>query len=74
MSILDKKKANASDVEKEIMRIEDILSKMSTGQPVEIRAPTPKSNVSDDDIKKWNEAADRALQTEKDMKTLQKKT
>ena len=42
-----------------------MIGKMGSGQPVEIRAPTPKGpKVSQEDIDKWNAVVEKAIKLE----------
>jgi hypothetical protein len=46
----------------ECIEIREIISKMGTGQPIEIRAPTPKQEgpkITQEDIDRWNGLTDQ---------------
>ena len=58
---LDEEKADKNDVAAEVRRLEDIIESLGSGKPVEVRAASPKGpKVTEDDIDKWNKAANLA--------------
>lgn len=51
--------------DQECLDIRDIISKMATGQPVEIKAPSPKGpKITQEDIERWNGLSEKTLKLE----------
>ena len=50
-----------------------MISALSSGKPVEVRAPTPKGpKISEEDIAKWNKAAQLTDKHDSDISQIQK--
>ncbi len=50
-----------------------MIQALSSGKPVEIRAPTPKGpKISEEDVAKWNKAAEMASKHDSDISKIQK--
>lgn len=76
IKILKTNKCNQDDFDTEIFDIRDILSKLGTGQKVEVRAASPKEakgpKITQEDIDRWNDAAKKAKEFDKMFDKLSK--
>ena len=61
------------DYDKQIQEMMQMIQALSSGKPVEVRAPTPKGpKISEEDVAKWNKAAEMATKNENDISKMQK--
>ena len=50
-----------------------MIQALSSGKPVEVRAPTPKGpKITEEDVAKWNQAAQMATKHDNDISEIQK--
>lgn len=58
--MLKHNKVEQDDFDRELEELRALIANMGTGAPVEIRAPSPKGpKVTQDDIDRWNAAAEK---------------
>ena len=58
-------KTEQEQFDQECLDVREMISNMNTGQPVEIRAPTPKGpKITQEDIDRWNGLVDRTVKIE----------
>lgn len=51
-------KVDQDDYDKQIAEMMQMIQALSSGKPVEVRAPTPKGpKITEEDVAKWNQAA-----------------
>lgn len=66
-------KVDQDEFDNEIYLIKNMISNLSQGKPVEIRAATPKGpKVSQDDIDRWNLLSKRIDKVESTVEKVQK--
>ena len=75
LNVLKQNKVEQDDFDTEVFQLKDLISKLGSGQKVEIRAPTPKKEgpkITQADIDRWNASADKTDKWTKLLDNLQK--